>query len=77
MHNIEDDQPDFLFDLGDNVSTDDATETTATVGQKYANQRDVFGIASHSSAVFLVLGNHENEEGWNFDDTRWVFTLAR
>ncbi|HWP06991.1 MAG TPA: metallophosphoesterase [Polyangiaceae bacterium] len=68
MHNIANDKPDFLFDLGDTVSTDDATETTASVSQKYTAQRNVFSIASHSAPVFLVLGNHENEEGWNLDD---------
>jgi MYXO-CTERM domain-containing protein len=68
MQNIASDHPDLLFDLGDSVSTDDATETASTVNQKYANQRNVFGLAAHSTAVYLVLGNHENEEGWNLDD---------
>jgi hypothetical protein len=27
------------------------------------------GAVSHSAAIFLAPGNHENEEGWNFDDT--------
>jgi len=69
LENIASDQPDFLFDLGDTVSTDDATETAASVRQKYADQRASFNKVGHSSPVFLVLGNHENEEGWNLDDT--------
>ena len=68
MGNIASAQPDFLVDLGDTVSTDDATETQATVRQKYLNQRTIFGLAAHSMPVFLALGNHENEEGWNLDD---------
>ncbi len=27
------------------------------------------GIISHSVPIFVAAGNHENEEGWNFDDT--------
>ena len=68
MGNIAGEQPDFLLDLGDTVSTDDATETLGSVRQKYLNQRTVFDLAAHSMPVFLALGNHENEEGWNLDD---------
>jgi phosphodiesterase/alkaline phosphatase D-like protein len=68
INNIAGEKPDFLLDLGDAVSTDDATETQATVRQKYLNQRLSFDAAAHSMPVFLVLGNHENEEGWNLDD---------
>ena len=68
MGNIASEQPDFLIDLGDTVSTDDTTETQATVRQKYLNQRTIFDLAAHSMPVFLALGNHENEEGWNLDD---------
>ena len=57
-----------MIDLGDAFSLDDATETQATVRTKYLNQRAFFQISGHSSPVFLVLGNHENEEGWNLDD---------
>lgn len=68
MQNIAAGQPDFVVDLGDTFSLDDATETEATVRQKYLDQRAFFGVAAHSSPLFLVLGNHENEEGWNLDD---------
>jgi hypothetical protein len=68
MQNIAGEQPDFLVDLGDTVSTDAATETQATVRQKYLAQRTIFGLAAHSMPVFLALGNHENEEGWNLND---------
>jgi Calcineurin-like phosphoesterase len=64
MQNIAAAKPDFLLDLGDAVSLDDATETTSTVGTKYLNQRGYFEIPGHSSSIFMVLGNHEREEGW-------------
>jgi hypothetical protein len=68
LANVLADQPDFLFDLGDTVSTDDAVETETTVRQKYLAQRSSLGSLGHSVPIFLVLGNHENEEGWNLDD---------
>jgi hypothetical protein len=68
MQNIGAGRPDFIIDLGDTFSLDGTTETEATVRQKYLDQRAFFGIAGHSSPLFLVLGNHENEEGWNLDD---------
>ena len=66
--NIAAGNPDFVFDLGDAVSLDDATETDATARTKYLAQRTFFAVPGNSAAIFLVLGNHENEEGWNLDD---------
>ena len=68
MQNILAEQNDFMLDLGDAFSLDDATETAATVAQKYLHQLAVFDLAAHSVPVFLVLGNHERETGWNLDD---------
>ena len=68
MQNIAAGKPDFILDLGDTFSLDGTTETEATVRQKYLDQRPFFGLAAHSSPLFLVLGNHENEEAWNLDD---------
>jgi Calcineurin-like phosphoesterase len=68
MQNILAEGNDFMFDLGDAFSLDGASETTATVAQKYVNQLAVFGLAAHSTPVFLVLGNHEREEGWNLTE---------
>ncbi len=67
MQNILAEQNDFLLDLGDTISNDDVTETAATVATKYVNQLAVFDLAAHSTPVFLVLGNHEREEGWYAD----------
>jgi Calcineurin-like phosphoesterase len=68
MQNIANDHPDMLFDLGDAVSLDDSVETEDTVRQKYQNQRTYFDMVGHSSSIFLVLGNHEREEGWRLND---------
>ncbi len=68
VENLRADTPDFVVDLGDTFSLDDDVETEATVAAKYLAQRDFMGAFAHSSPLFLVLGNHENEEGWNLDD---------
>ena len=68
FQNARADNPDFHIDLGDAFSLDGNNETQATVWQKYLNQREAFALIGHSAPVFLVLGNHENEEGWNLDD---------
>jgi hypothetical protein len=68
MDNMAADAPDFAVDLGDAFSLDAPVETAETVADKYLAQRDYLGRFAHSAPVFLVLGNHENEEGWNLDD---------
>src|SRR5690606_6179042 len=72
VENVEDDQPDIHFDLGDTFMTNNAANQDA-VDDRYEFQRDFFGQFGHSTPTFLSIGNHENEEGWNFDD---VFSLA-
>jgi hypothetical protein len=69
LDNVNDDHPDFHFDLGDTFWIDGANITSTIANQRYLNQRQWMGAVSHSAAVFLAVGNHENEEGWNFDDT--------
>ena len=59
------DHPDFHIDLGDtfmsekHASRDDAA-------REYLAQRYYFGLIGHSVPLFLVLGNHDGEEG------RWL-----
>ena len=66
--NIASENPDFDLDLGDTfVMSDAANQTDAN--NVYLAQRPYFGNYSHSTSVFLAIGNHENEEGWNLDDT--------
>jgi uncharacterized repeat protein (TIGR02543 family) len=75
--NVINDQPDFHFDLGDTYMVDNTTTQTA-VNNAYLAQRDplYMGGIGHSSPIFLASGNHENEEGWNFDDTPFSIALA-
>ncbi|NPV04888.1 MAG: hypothetical protein HPY67_09170 [Syntrophaceae bacterium] len=68
--NIAANGPDFHIDLGDAfiISSDLGVDTQAEADTTYLNQRPYFGNFSHSAPVFLAIGNHENEEGWNLDD---------
>ena len=60
--------PDFHFDLGDSFWTDGVT-TAAVENQRYVAQRQWMAAVGQSAPVFLAMGNHENEEGWNLDDS--------
>jgi uncharacterized repeat protein (TIGR02543 family) len=75
--NIAADHPDFVFDLGDTFMTDGMTSQTA-VNNAYLAQREplYFDAFGHSAALFLASGNHENEEGWNLDDTPFSIAVA-
>jgi hypothetical protein len=66
-YNIAADNADFHLDLGDAFLMNDAANQTQA-DAVYDAQRDYFGNYGHSSPVFIAIGNHENEEGWNFDD---------
>ena len=73
--NVAADHADFHLDLGDAfIMADPINQTQANT--VYANQRPYFGNFSHSSPVFLAIGNHENEEGWNLDDTPFSKALG-
>jgi hypothetical protein len=75
--NMAADQPDFVFDLGDTFMADNDTNQSQ-VDQEYLAQRDplYFDAFGHSAALFLASGNHENEEGWNLDDTPFSIALG-
>ena len=81
--NVAADHPDFHLDLGDTfiISSDlgvgsNTTGNQSQVDAVYLAQRPYFGNFSHSAPVFLAIGNHENEEGWNFNDTPFSRALA-
>ncbi len=75
LQNILSDHPDFHIDTGDTFPMDPSplgtgmTETEAKAA--YYFDRPYLAAITDSIPYFQVLGNHENEEGWNFDD---VFT---
>jgi hypothetical protein len=70
--NALDDHPDFHIDLGDTFAMDPSPlgtgMTEAEADAAYLIERPYMGLISGSVPIFLALGNHENEEGWNFDD---------
>jgi hypothetical protein len=67
--NVSNDNPDLHFDLGDTFPlTGTATGDVYTIHSKYMAQRPYMGLFTHSTPIFLVIGNHEEEEGWNLDD---------
>jgi hypothetical protein len=68
LDNVSDDHPDFHFDLGDTFWMDGVT-SVEVANQRYLAQREWMSIVSHSASIFVTPGNHEQEEGWNFDDT--------
>ncbi len=68
--NVRADEPDFHLDLGDTFMLDGYNSQSA-VNNRYLEQRDPLymdGIG-HSAPIFLASGNHEEEEGWNLDDS--------
>ncbi len=68
VENIALDQPDLHFDLGD-AFVNNTFSNLSQIENLYLEQRRILGAFSHSTPVFLGVGNHENEEGWNLDDT--------
>ena len=73
MHNIEADHPDFHIDNGDTFAMDPSPlgtgMTEAEAETAYLVERPYMGIIGPSTPIYLAIGNHENEEGWNWDDT--------
>ena len=55
----------------------DGTTSQSAVDTKYLKYREplYFGKIGGSVPIFLASGNHENEEGWNLDDT--PFSIAQ
>ncbi len=75
LQNILGDHPDFHIDTGDTFPMDPSPlgsgMTEAVAKAAYLYDRPYLGAITDSIPYFQVIGNHENEEGWNFDD---VFT---
>ena len=77
MTNILNEQPDLHIDLGDTFMIDN-TSSQSAVDTAYLAYRkpNYFDKIGSSIPIFLASGNHENEEGWNFDDTPFSIALA-
>jgi hypothetical protein len=69
LNNIKLDNPDFLLDLGDTFAMDGVT-TAATADANYLYQRttSTLGLISPSVPIYIVNGNHEQEEAWHLSD---------
>jgi PKD repeat protein len=72
MQNVAAKQPDFYIALGDDFSVEPLLTrdqlTQANVDQLFVNQRGYFGTLGHSSAVFLINGNHEQAAAYLLSD---------
>ena len=64
---IEADHPDFWIDTGDSFPTDYKT-TAAQFTSAYTTARGYMKSVTGDVPYFQVLGNHEQEMGWNLDD---------
>jgi hypothetical protein len=70
LKNILSKNPDFLIDLGDTFfSEKQPIINQDVVTERHNMYRPYFDIACSSAPLFLVLGNHEGEAGWQIDGT--------
>jgi hypothetical protein len=64
------DKPDFMIDLGDILMTDKLKNANGVIPRDtitYRSKlfRDYYETISHSVPIFISMGNHEGEAGWN------------
>lgn len=73
LRHVADDTPDFHVMMGDDFSIERLIErqllSQSAVDAVYARQRHVLGTLGHSTALFLVNGNHEQAARCNLDGT--------
>ncbi len=69
FRNILNERPDFNIDLGDTFMCDKFAQNYAEVIARYAEDRKYFGIFGRSVPLYLVMGNHEGEQGWLLNGT--------
>ncbi|MBP7821690.1 MAG: metallophosphoesterase [Saprospiraceae bacterium] len=74
LKNQLDDQPDFMIDLGDFLMTDKLKNTSNviphdTIPYRCNLMRSFYEKTGHSVPLFIALGNHEGESGWNLNGT--------
>ncbi len=75
LQNQRDDNPDFMIDLGDFLMTDKLKNTSTntipydTIPFRSNLLRSFYETECNSVPLFIALGNHEGEAGWNLDGT--------
>jgi hypothetical protein len=75
LANVAAEKPDFHLDLGDSFWTD-GVSNSSMANQRFLAQRQWMSAVNASAAIFVAPGNHENLEGWNFDDTDSLALLS-
>jgi len=75
LQNQLEDHPDFMIDLGDFLMTDKLKNLTTnqiprdTIPYRCRLLRNKYESICHSVPLFIALGNHEGEAGWNLNGT--------
>ena len=75
LQNQLEDNPDFMIDLGDFLMTDKLKNLTTnqiprdTIPYRCRLLRNKYEAICHSVPLFISLGNHEGEAGWNLNGT--------
>lgn len=73
LQNQLDDAPDFMIDLGDFLMTDKLKDPSInqiphdTIPYRCNLLRSFYETSTHSVPLFIALGNHEGESGWNLN----------
>ena len=74
LRNQLEDAPDFMIDLGDFLMTDKLRTPSKvipkdTITYRCHLLRSFYETSCHSVPLFIALGNHEGESGWNLNGT--------
>jgi hypothetical protein len=74
LKNQLEDKADFMIDLGDFLMTDKLKNAAGvipfdTIPYRCKMLRTKYEISSHSTPLFISMGNHEGEAGWNLNGT--------
>ena len=77
LQNQLEDNPDFMIDLGDFLMTDKLKRTNVTpniiphdtISYRCKLLRSKYETICHTLPLFIALGNHEGESGWNLNGT--------
>lgn len=68
LQNILNANPDFLVDLGDTFMSEKLEVKSQTeITKRHILLRNYFDLICHSTPLFLALGNHEGELGWQLN----------
>lgn len=57
--------PDFMMDLGDASMAEKLSKTNEAILERFQLVRSYWDDIGHSVPIFMVLGNHDGEAGWN------------